>query len=105
MVDSNSTNDDASLTEDELRNAGASATYIAYYQAAMNMGISTPSTRHAEMVVNRGIKYSGGGFHDALWDAEPRFPHNDINPYGADTQNHDILRAAGVYQLEEGLIA
>ena len=97
MVDSNTTTEDATLTEDELREAGASATYIAYYQAAMRMGESTPSTNHAEKVVNRGVEYSGGGFHDALWNAEPRYPHNDENPYGADTTNHDILREAGVY--------
>lgn len=85
------------VSEEELRNAGASATYIAYYKAAMRMGISTASTDHAEKVVNRGVEYSGGGFHDALWEAEPRF-ENSENPYGADTTNHDILREAGVYK-------
>jgi len=84
-------------TADELRDAGASATYIAYYQTAKRMGISTASTRHAEKVVREGVFYSGGGFHDSLWDASPRFPNNSDNPYGADTQNHDILREAGVY--------
>jgi hypothetical protein len=99
------TNSAEELTEDQLRNAGASSAYIAYYLTAQEMGVETSSTRHAEKVVNEGVTYSGGGFHDALWDAEPRFPHNDENPYGADTQNHDILREAGVYQSEEELIA
>mgnify|MGYP007039259438 FL=1 len=106
MVDSNTTTEDATLTEDELREAGASATYIAYYQAAMRMGESTPSTNHAEKVVNRGVEYSGGGFHDALWNAEHRFGRNSANPYGADGQNQRILREAGVYPSEdEALIA
>lgn len=85
------------LTEAELRDAGASATYIAYYQAAKRLGESTASTNHAEKVVNRGVEYSGGGFHDALWNAEPRFPNSD-NPYGADSQNQRILQEAGVYR-------
>ena len=89
---------DSTLTEAELRNAGASATYIAYYKAAKRLGKSTPSTNHAEKVVNDGVEYSGGGFHDSLWDADPRYPNNDKNPYGADSENHDILREAGVYQ-------
>lgn len=86
---------DSTLTEAELRNAGASATYIAYYKAAKRLGKSTPSTNHAEKVVNRGIEYSGGGFHDSLWNAEPRFSRGD-NPYGADEKNSEILREAGV---------
>jgi hypothetical protein len=96
MKQENASNDNT-VTESELRAAGASATYIAYYLQAQEMGINTASTRHAEKVVNRGVEYSGGGFHDSLWDASPRFPHNSDNPYGADTQNHDILREAGVY--------
>ena len=102
MVDSNTTTEDETLTEDELREAGASATYIAYYQAAMRLGESTPSTNHAEKVVNRGVEYSGGGFHDALWNGEPRWSGD--NPYGADGQNQRILQEAGVYP-SGGLIA
>lgn len=97
-MERNTTSDVESLTEKELRNAGASATYIAYYQAAMRLGIETNSTKHAERVVREGVSYSGGAFHDALWNAEPRYPSNDENPYGADTTNHDILREAGVYR-------
>ena len=92
------------LTEEDLRNAGASATYIAYYLAAKRMGISTNSTNHAEKVVKRGVEYGGGGFHDALWNAEHRWRGD--NPYGADDTNKRILREAGVYKSEdEGLIA
>lgn len=95
-MEGDSNNADA-LTEEELRNAGASATYIAYYQAAQRLGIETNSTRHAEKVVRHEVTYSGGGFHDSLWEAEPRYPHNTDNPYGADGQNEQILREAGVY--------
>jgi len=102
-MERNTTSDVESLTETELRNAGASATYIAYYLTAQEMGVSTPSTNHAEKVVNRGVSYSGGGFHDALWNAEPRWSGD--NPYGADSQNQRILREAGVYPDEDGLIA
>lgn len=84
------------LTEAELREAGASATYIAYYLTAVEMGERTNSMNHAEKVVNRGVEYTGGSFHDALWDAEPRFPKSD-NPYGADGTNKQILQEAGVY--------
>lgn len=91
------------LTEDELRNAGASATYIAYYQAAQRLGESTPSTNHAERVVNEGVSYSGGGFHDALWEANTRF--NGSNPYGADGKNSRILREAEVYPYAEPMTA
>ena len=85
------------LTEAQLRDAGASATYIAYYQAAKDLGVSTASTNHAEKVVRDGVEYSGGGFHDALWNAEPRFPNSD-NRYGADGKNKTILQEAGVYR-------
>jgi hypothetical protein len=88
------------LTEDELRDAGASATYIAYYLQAQEMGIETASTRHAEKVVKEGVRYPGGGFHEALWDASPRFAGAD-NPYGADMQNAKILAEAGVYPYTE----
>jgi hypothetical protein len=88
--------DSTTLTESDLRDAGASASYIAYYLTAKDMGISTPSTNHAEKVVNRGIEYSGGSFHESLWNNEPRFSHGD-NPYGADTKNTKILTEAGVY--------
>lgn len=83
------------LSEDELRDAGASATYIAYYMKVKEMGESTPSTNHAEAVVREGRDYSGGGFHDSLWNNEPRYPNSD-NPYGADGHNKIILRRAGV---------
>lgn len=104
-MERDSTNSEAELTEEELRNAGASATYITYYLTAKRMGISTNSTNHAEKVVNRGVSYSGGGFHESLWSAEPRYPNNSENPYGADGTNKKILREAGVYRSEEGLIA
>lgn len=97
--------DSINLTEEELRTAGASATYITYYLTAKRMGISTSSTNHAEKVVNRDVSYSGGGFHDSLWSAEPRYPSNSDNPYGADGTNKKILQAAGIYTSEEGLIA
>lgn len=96
MKQENASND-STVTESELRDAGASATYIAYYLQAQEMGINTASTRHAEKVVNRDISYSGGGFHDSLWDADPRYPHNSQNPYGADNTNKKILREAGVH--------
>jgi len=60
---------------------------------------------HAEKVVNRDVSYSGGGFHESLWNADPRYPNNSDNPYGADGTNKEILQAAGVYKSEEGLIA
>jgi|APHM01.1.fsa_nt_gi hypothetical protein len=84
------------VTAEELRDAGASAVYVAYYKAAQKRGESTASTRHAEKVVRRGIEYSGGGFHESVWSGEPRFPHNSDNPYGADGQNSQILGEAGV---------
>jgi hypothetical protein len=93
--------DSTTLSESELRNAGASAQYIAYYKAAKRMGKSTASTNHAERVVNEGVEYSGGGFHDALWNGEPRFP-NSKNPYGADSTNKKILAEA---ELGEPLTA
>ncbi len=93
------TSDSDELTEEQLRNAGASATYIAYYKAAKRLGESTASTNHAEKVVEDGVSYSGGGFHDALWDAEPRW--SGENPYGADSQNQRILAKAGVYPYGE----
>jgi Iap family predicted aminopeptidase len=96
-MEQNTTSNNSAVSESDLRNAGASEKYISYYMTAMDMGISTPSTNHAEKVVNRGIEYSGGSFHDSLWNDEPRFSHGN-NPYGADTQNHDILREAGIYQ-------
>ncbi len=89
--------DDSTVSESELRNAGASEKYIAYYKAAKRLGKSTASTTHAEKVVNRGIEYSGGGFHESLWNDEPRFS-NANNPYGADTSNTQILIEAGVYE-------
>lgn len=89
---------DEPLTETELRRAGASEKYIAYYLAAQAMGESTASTRHAEKVINRGINYSGGGFHESLWSDDPRWRHSD-NPYGADSTNIAILQNAGIYSL------
>lgn len=97
-MEGDSTNSEE-LTEEELRDAGASASYIAYYQQAKQMGIETASTRHAEKVVREGISYSGGGFHDALWEAEHRF--DGSNPYGADGTNKKILLEAGVYVTPE----
>lgn len=94
-MEGDSTNSDEPLTEDELRDAGASATYIAYYQAAQRLGIETNSTRHAEKVVREGVSYSGGGFHEALWDADYRWEGS--NPFGADSTNEKILREAGVH--------
>lgn len=91
------------LTEEELRDAGASATYIAYYMAAKRLGISTNSTNHAEKVVDRDSDMHGGGFHEALWNAEPRYSGD--NPYGADSTNKNLLQEAGVYKSEEGMIA
>jgi hypothetical protein len=89
------------LTEAKLRDAGASETYITYYLTAKDMGVSTHSTNHAEKVVNEGVSHSGGGFHDSLWDAKPRW--SGENPYGADSQNQKILREAGVYGTPEML--
>lgn len=83
------------LSEDELRDAGASATFIAYYLQVKEMGETTPATNHAEKKVRDGVEYSGGGFFDSLWSAEPRFDNSD-NPYGADGHNKIILRRAGV---------
>lgn len=90
--------DSLHLTEDKLRNAGASATYIEYYQTAQALSISTNSTNHAEKVVDRGIEYGGGSFHESLWNAEHRW--NGDNPYGADGTNQRILREAGIYKSE-----
>lgn len=87
-------------TKAQLRDAGASRPYIAYYKQAKRMGKHTASTRHAEKVVFDGVEYSGGGFHDSLWNDEPRFP-NGPNPYGADGTNKEILQAAGVYRQTE----
>lgn len=83
------------LTEEELRDAGASAVFTAYYLTAQEMGIETNATRHAEKVVREGVTYSGGGFFDALWDADYRWSGD--NPFGADDQNKKILHEAGVY--------
>ena len=90
---------DEPLTETQLRRAGASVKYIAYYLAAQAMGASTASTRHAEKVIHRGVNYSGGGFHESLWDDDPRWPNSD-NPYGADSTNIAILQNAGIYSLD-----
>jgi hypothetical protein len=95
MAQTDTTTFDESLTARELAHAGASATYIAYYLKAKELGESTASTRHAEKVVNRSVNYSGGGFHDSLWVDTPRYPDSD-NPYGADGRNANILREAGV---------
>lgn len=103
-MERNTNSDEAQLTETELRNAGASATYIVYYQTAKRLGVETNSTRHAERVVRDEVSYSGGGFHEALWNAEHRWRGD--NPYGADEQNKKILQEAGVYQSEqESLVA
>lgn len=91
------------LTEEELRDAGASATYIAYYMAAKRLGISTNSTNHAEKVVDRDSDMHGDGFHEALWNADHRYSGD--NPYGADATNKKLLQEAGVYKSEEGMIA
>jgi hypothetical protein len=96
MEQKNATTSDEQLTNEELRQAGASEQYIAYYYEAMRQGIETASTRHAKRVVRDGVEYSGGGFHDALWDATERFPRNDVNPYGADTTNSHLLADAGI---------
>jgi hypothetical protein len=53
--------------------------------------------------VRQGVSYSGGGFHDALWNAENRWSGD--NPYGADSQNQKILREAEIYKSDERLIA
>jgi|APHM01.1.fsa_nt_gi hypothetical protein len=100
MEQKNATTTDE-LTEEQLRNAGASATYVAYYKAAMDAGVSTASTNHAEHVVNQGVSYSGGGFHESLWDADPRYPNHGDNPYGADGQNKQILAEANVFPYAE----
>jgi hypothetical protein len=94
-MEQNSTNK-LNLTEEQLRDAGASEAYISYYLAAKRLGISTNSTNHAEKVVEGDVSYGGGGFHDALWSAEPRWSGD--NPYGADDTNKRILREAGVYR-------
>jgi hypothetical protein len=96
-MEQNSNSDE--LSESELRDAGASAAYIAYYKTAKDMGVETNSTRHAEKVVRRDVSYSGGHFHEALWSADPRW--SGSNPYGADTQNKEILQKAGVYPADE----
>jgi len=80
---------------DELKEAGASEQYVQYYLKAKEIGISTPSTNHAEKVVNKGVEYSGGGFHDSIWKDEPRFPNSD-NPYGADEKNLKILKKGAI---------
>lgn len=89
--------DDSTNAEmaERLRNAGASENYIDYYLTAMDMGISTPSTNHAEKVLDRGVEYSGGSFHDSLWNDSPRYPYSG-NPYGADSTNLKILKEAGI---------
>lgn len=94
---------DSNLTAEELRNAGASGVYISYYKTAMEMGISTASTNHAEMVVEEGVEYVGGGFHESIWNDEPRYSRGP-NPYGADGTNKRILEASGIYETE-GMIA
>lgn len=101
-MEQDSTN--AALTEEELRDAGASETYITYYLTARAMGKRTNSTNHAEAVVREDRNYFGGGFHESLWNLEPRFPNSD-NPYGADGTNQKILQAAGVYKSEEVITA
>lgn len=93
--------DDSTVTEADLRDAGASATYIAYYQAAERLGEETPSTRHAEKVVAGIVEYSGGGFHESLWNNERRFVLAKENPYGADGTNSRILAEAGVYPYDQ----
>lgn len=85
------------LSADELRDAGASEAYIQYYTTAIANGYNTSSTAHAERVVTDGVN-SGGGFHDSLWNDEPRYPNNSRNPYGADATNKRILEEAGVYE-------
>lgn len=92
------------LSESDLRDAGASETFIDYCKAAKDMGIETNATRHAERVVESGSFVSGGGFFDALWNAEPRYQHSD-DPYGADGTNTKILREAGIYPSEDRMIA
>lgn len=94
-MEQNTNSAEEQITEQDLREAGASASYIAYYQAAERMGESTPSTTHAKMTVNHGISAdSGGSFHKSLWHNEPR--GNSSNPYGADSRNMRILTEAGV---------
>jgi len=100
-MEGDSTNE---LTEAELRDAGASATFITYYQTAKEMGESTPATNHIESCLEEDTFYSGGGFFDSLWNASPRFKHSD-NPYGADDKNQRILEEAGVYPYAEGVTA
>jgi hypothetical protein len=93
--------DESTVTEEDLRDAGASASYIAYYQAAQRLDEETASTRHAEKVVAGIVEYSGGGFHESLWNNERRFPSNEENPYGADLTNGRILAEAGVHPYDE----
>jgi hypothetical protein len=88
--------DDSRVSNQALWDAGASDEYVAYYEAAHELGKETASTRHAEKVVAGIIEYGGGGFHEALWEGEPRFAANDSNPYGADMTNMLILAEAGV---------
>jgi hypothetical protein len=94
MEQMNTTSTEA-LTEEQLRDAGASTAYISYYRTAKQMGESTASTVHAEKVVREGVTYPGGGFHEALWSDNTR--RGGDNPFGADNRNSRILEQAGVY--------
>jgi hypothetical protein len=94
-MEQKTTNSTEALTEDQLRNAGASSAYIAYYLTAQEMGVETSSTRHAERIVRQGVNYSGDAFHESLWNDDARWSGD--NPYGASHLHQMMLNQAKVY--------
>jgi hypothetical protein len=98
-MEQQTTNSTEALTEEQLRDAGASVAYISYYLTAIERGVHTNSTDHAETVVNSNVSYSGGGFHESLWDDSPRWGGD--NPFGADDRNSRLLAEAGIAPYAE----
>jgi hypothetical protein len=81
----------------ELRDAGASGAFVAYYKAGERLDTRTSQMKKAERITEGSAFASGGGFFDSIWNDDPRFQAGD-NPYGADKQNGRLLEEAGLYE-------
>jgi len=90
MEQMNTTSTEA-LTEEQLRDAGASTAYISYYRTAKQMGESTASTVHAEKVVREGVTYPG--FMVCRSGLSPSVERCGLRPVTA--QGHNSLSKRG----------
>jgi len=65
-MEQQTTDSTEALTEEQLRDAGASVAYISYYLTAVESDVHTNSTDHAERVVNSDVSYSGDGTKESV---------------------------------------